>query len=93
MGHIGLAVLLICVFSAAVLFFSVIVNSLRSYSFARLQDAVKNGKGKADSENLIDQIVDNAERLTLAFSWYLLLAQAGLLLLLVECLLPTKKWI
>jgi len=82
-GHIGLAVLLICVFSAAILFFAVIVNSLRSYSFARLQDAVKNGKGKADAEKLLDQIVDNAERLTLAFSWYLLLTQAGLLLLLL----------
>jgi len=89
-GHIGLAVFLICLFSTAALFFSVIVNSLRSFSFARLQDAFKNGKGKADSENLIDHIVDNADRLTVAFSWYLLLAQAGLLLVLVAVF--TVEW-
>jgi putative hemolysin len=89
-GHIGLAVLLICFVSAAILFFSVIVNSLRTFSFARLQDAFKNGKGKADSENLIDHIVDNADRLTVAFSWYLLLAQAGLLLVLLSAF--TTLW-
>lgn len=91
MGHIGLAVLLTCLLSAAILFLSVIVNSLRTYSFARLQDAFKNGKDKADAENLIDQIVDNTEQFTVAFSWYLMLLQLGLFLLLMYVF--TSLWV
>lgn len=79
MGYIGWAVLLICLFVGATLFFSVNAVALRIFSHLRLQEAFK----AANRENLTNGVVRNAERLILTCSLYRLIFSACVLLLLV----------
>jgi len=84
-GYVGWAVLLICLFSGATLFFSVNAIALRTFSRAKLQDAFKTANTKEENhDDLIDQIVDNTETLILTCSLYRLIFNMCLLLLLVS---------
>jgi len=78
-GYVGWAVLLICLFTGATLFFSVNTIALRIFSHVKLQQAFK----AANKENLTDSLVKDAEKLILTCSLYRLLFNMCILLLLV----------
>jgi len=79
---IGWAVLLICLFVGATLFFSVNAIALRIFSRLRLQEAFKAANGEERSE-VVDALVENSDRLILSCSFYRLVFNMGALLLLV----------
>jgi len=81
-GFIGWAVLLICLFVGATLFFSVNAIALRIFSRLRLQEAFKAANGEERSE-VVDALVENVDRLILACSFYRLVFNMASLLLLV----------
>lgn len=83
MGYIGWAVLLICLFVGATLFFSVNTIALRIFSRVKLQEAFKAISGDESPEQLTDRLADNAERLILTCSLYRLIFNMCILLLLV----------
>lgn len=71
-------VLLICLLAGGALFFSVSAVALRIFSLAKLQDAFK----ATTRKQLIDSVVQNAEKLILACSLFRLIANCCILLLL-----------
>ncbi len=73
-------VLLICLLAGGALFFSVNAVALRIFSLAKLQDAFK----AATKEQLIDSVVQNAEKVFLACSLFRLIANYCILLLLLD---------
>jgi len=81
-GFIGWAVLLICLFVGATLFFSVNAIALRIFSRLRLQEAFKAANGEERSE-LVDALVEDADRLILTCSFFRLVFNMASLLLLV----------
>jgi magnesium and cobalt exporter, CNNM family len=81
-GFIGWAVLLICLFVGATLFFSVNAIALRIFSRLRLQEAFKAANGEERTE-VVDALVENADRLILTCSFFRLAFNMGSLLLLV----------
>lgn len=83
MGHLWLAVLAVCVLTAMMLYFSLIVVTLRTYSFAKLQEACKSIKHKSNGEHLVDAIVASVDRLAVTCTWCRLIAQMTLLFLLM----------
>ncbi|HPY51310.1 MAG TPA: hypothetical protein PLO68_15695, partial [Sedimentisphaerales bacterium] len=85
MHFVGWAVLLICLFVGATLFFSVHAIALRSFSRLRLQEAFKTADGEERPE-LVEAVTDNADRLSLACSFYRLVFNFCSLLLLVAML-------
>ena len=68
MSYAGWAVLLICLLSGLTLFFSVNAIALRTFSLAKIQEALK-AKNKKDKnhEGFIDKFVEDPEKLILAF--------------------------
>jgi putative hemolysin len=82
---IGWAVLLTCLFVGATLFFSVNAIALRGFSRLRLQEAFKTADGEERPE-LVDAVTDNADRLSLACSFYRLVFNFCSLLLLMAIL-------
>ena len=85
MGFIGWAVLLICLFVGATSFFSVNAIALRVLSRVRLGEAFKAANGEEHPE-LVDKVVERADRLALACAFYRLVFNIGALLLLVALL-------
>jgi len=81
-SFIGWAVLLICLFVGATSFFSVNANALRVFSRLRLQEAFKTANGE-ERPQLVEKVVENADRLVLACAFYRLLFNIGALLLMV----------
>ena len=90
MGHLWLAVLAVCVLTAFMLYFSLIVIALRTYSFAKLQEACKSVEHKSNGEHLVDVIVDSVDRLAVTCSWCRLFVQMALLLLLMLLFNPAE---
>jgi putative hemolysin len=82
-NYIGWMVLLICLSVVATLFFSVNSITLRIFSRAKLQEALKKISKQNGSEDIIDQITVNVEKLTLASSFYRFVFNTLTLLLLV----------
>lgn len=82
MGFTGWAVLLICLFVGATLFFSVNAIALRIFSRLRLQEAFKAANGEEKPQR-VDALVENADRLILTCSFYRLVFNIASLLLLV----------
>lgn len=82
MSFTAWAVLLICLFAGATLFFSVQTIALRTFSRLRLQEAFKTGNGE-ERPDLVDKVAANADRLILACSFYRLVFNFCSLLLLV----------
>ena len=82
MGFTGWAVLLICLFVGATLFFSVNAIALRIFSRLRLQEAFKAANGEEQPQR-VDALVENADRLILTCSFYRLVFNVCSLLLLV----------
>ncbi len=89
MGHLWLAVLAVCVLTAMMLYFSLIVVALRTYSFAKLQEACKSIKHKSNGEHLVDAIVASVDRLAVTCTWCRLIAQMTLLFLLMLLFNPS----
>ncbi len=85
MGFIGWAVLLICLFVGATSFFSVNSTALRTFSRVRLQEAFKAAGGE-ERPQLVDKLVENADRLILTCAFFRLVFNIGALLLLVALL-------
>jgi len=82
-GFIGGAVLLLCLFAGATLFFSVNAITLRTYSLVRLQEAFQK-LGGDDALERVDRLVANAATLALTCAFYRLVFNlAGLLLLVM----------
>jgi putative hemolysin len=80
-GFIVGAVLLICLFVGATLFFSVNAISLRTFSRLRLQEAFKTSAGEEQPDR-VEAVVANSDRLILTCSFFRLAFNiCGLLLL------------
>jgi putative hemolysin len=80
-GFIAGAVLLICLFVGATLFFSVNAIALRSFSRLRLQEAFTTPAGEEQPER-VEAVVANSDRLILTCSFFRLVSNiCGLLLL------------
>ncbi|MDH4239078.1 MAG: hemolysin family protein [Phycisphaerae bacterium] len=77
---LGWILFLIFILAGCAFFFSVNASALRIFSMAKLQDAFK----AVNRENLIDGLVENAEKLILTCSLYRLIANCGILLLLLH---------
>ena len=82
MGFIGWAVVLICLFVGATLFFSVNATALRIFSRLRLLEAFK-ANGGEEQPHLVDAVAENADRLILTCALYRLFFNMASLLLLV----------
>jgi putative hemolysin len=78
--NLGWILFLIFILAGCAFFFSVNASALRIFSLAKLQDAFK----AVNRENLIDGLVENAEKLVLTCSLYRLIANCGILLLLLH---------
>jgi len=89
-GFIGWALLGICLFVGATSFFSVNANALRVFSRLRLLEAFKTANGEERPE-LVDKVVENADRLILACSFYRLVFNIGSLLLMVALMAALHK--
>jgi putative hemolysin len=87
-SHTGLAVFLIFIATALTLFFSVIVISLHTFSFGKLQDAWKSRRGKSNATGTVDTLVDKVDTLALVCYWYRLVVLMGLLFLLIVTFNP-----
>jgi putative hemolysin len=88
-SFIAWAVLLICLFVGATLFFSVNAIALRTFSRLRLQDAFKTADGEERPE-LVDAVVANSDKLILTCSFFRLVFNiCGFLLL--EALLSVDR--
>ncbi len=85
MGFTGWAVLLICLFVGATLFFSANAIALRVFSRVRLQEAFKTANGE-ERPHLVDKVAENADKLFLICSFYRLVFNFCALLLLVALL-------
>ncbi|MBN1360038.1 MAG: HlyC/CorC family transporter [Sedimentisphaerales bacterium] len=85
MGFTGWAVLLICLFVGATLFFSANAIALRVFSRVRLQEAFKTVNGE-ERPHLVDKVAENADKLFLVCSFYRLVFNFCALLLLVALL-------
>jgi putative hemolysin len=88
--YLALIVLLICLLAGATLFFSVNSITLRIFSRAKLQQALKAAK-KPTSEDLTDNLVKNGEKLVLTCSLYRLIANCGILLLLLALFASLRR--
>jgi putative hemolysin len=85
-SYVGWTVLVICFLTGGTLFFSVNTIALRTFSRVKLQDAFKAVNKEQAPENLIDNLVNNGEKLVLTCSLYRLIFNAWILLLLLACL-------
>jgi CBS domain containing-hemolysin-like protein len=80
-GFIVGAVLLICLFVGATLFFSVNAIALRTFSRLRLQEAFKTPAGEEQPDR-VEAVVANSDRLILTCAFFRLMFNIGGLLLL-----------
>jgi putative hemolysin len=90
MGFIGGAVLLLCLFAGATLFFSVNAITLRTFSLVRLQEAFQRTSGE-EADARVDRLVENADKLALTCAFYRLVFSLGGLLLLVTLVSRLKE--
>ncbi|OHB76991.1 MAG: hypothetical protein A2Z25_18910 [Planctomycetes bacterium RBG_16_55_9] len=86
MGYAGWAVLVICLLAGGTLFFSVNAVALRTYSHAKLQEALKTAYKKNDPRDILEQLIENEDRLCLACALYRLIFNMCILLILVAIL-------
>ena len=82
----GWSVLLICFLACGTMFFSVNAVAVRTFSHAKLQEAFKSAYKKEDIDDLISQLVENVEELTLTCWLYRLIFNMCIILLLVALL-------
>ncbi len=87
---IGWIVLLICILTGGVLFFSANTMALRTFSHVKLQEAFKAANKKTNPDELTDGLVENTEKLILTCSLYRLIFNACILLLLVILLVKLR---
>ncbi len=90
MGFIGWATLLTCLFVGATSFFSVNANALRMFSRLRLQEAFRTANGEERPE-LVEKVVQNADRLIFTCSFFRLVFNIGALLLMVALMQALHK--
>jgi putative hemolysin len=83
----GWEIFFICLFAGGTLFFSVNAVALRTFSYAKLQEAFKTTKKKDMFETLASNISENAEELILACWLYRLIFNIFILLALVDIFL------
>ncbi len=87
---VGWIVLLICILTGGVLFFSANTMALRTFSHVKLQEAFKSANKKPNPDKLADGLVENTEKLILTCSLYRLIFNACILLLLVILLVKLR---
>lgn len=85
-GYAGWALFVICLLAGGTLFFSVNATALRTYSHGKLQEAFKAAYKKEDTKDVIEQLIENEDRLILTCSLYRLIFNMSILLLLVGLL-------
>jgi len=90
-GYAGWAVLLICLLAGGTLFFSVNAVALRTFSHAKLQEAFKAAGRKAGPKDLTERLTENAEELILTCSFYRLIFNMFILLILVAVLAKPEQ--
>ena len=87
----GWSVVLVCFLACGTLFFSVNAVAVRTFSHAKLQEAFKAAYKKEDIDDLISQLVEKIEELTLTCWLYRLIFNMCILLLLVALLTKSGK--
>jgi len=88
MISLGWLIFSICLLALASLFFSVNAISLRTFSWAKLQEAFK----ELNREKLTDQLVENAEKLILSCSIFAIISNLCLLFLLLGFFKSASLW-
>ncbi len=92
MGFIVEAVLLVCLFVGATLFFSSNAIALRTFSRLRLQEAFKTPAGEEQPER-VEAVVANSDRLILTCAFFRLVCNIGVLLLLAAWINPVAVFV
>ena len=87
----GWSVLLVCFLACGTMFFSVNAVAVRTFSHAKLQEAFKAAYKKEDIDDLISQLVEKIEELTLTCWLYRLIFNMCILLLLVALLTKSGR--
>ena len=82
----GWSVLLVCFLACGTIFFSVNAVAVRTFSHAKLQEAFKSAYKKEDIDDIISQLVENTEKLTLTCLLYRLIFNMCILSLLIALL-------
>ncbi len=77
----GWAIVFIFILAGGTSFFAVNSIALRSFSWAKLQEAFKNSGQKSSPQNLADNVAQNAERLILTCSMCRFILNVGIILL------------
>ena len=90
MGYFGWALVALFFMIGGMLFFAVNTIALRSFSWAKLQDAFKNNN-RNSVEKLSDALVQNAEKLILTCSLCRFFLNLAIVLLLVDLVLHLRK--
>ena len=88
MISLGWLVLLVCILSLCTLFFAVNSITLRIFSRAKLQESFK----EAGKEDLSEDIVENSEKLTLTCSFYRIIINMLILLLMLTFFKMVGFW-
>ncbi len=91
MNPVFWTLLLMFLFAGGTLFFSVNAISLRTFSRAKLQDAFKELHKARPAKGLVEDLVKNAERLTLVCSAYRLVLNVCILLLLLRVFVTGRE--
>jgi len=81
--YAGWAVLLICLLTGGILFFSVNAVALRIFSHVKLQEAFKAVTKRKDSKDITERLLEKEEELILTCYLYRLIFNMSLLLVLV----------
>jgi len=89
-SYVGWMVLLICILAGGTLFFSVNTIALRTFSRIKLQQALSVANKKTSPEELVEKLVENAEKMILACSLYRVIFNMCILLLLADVLITLR---
>ena len=90
MSYLSLIISLICFFTACALFFSVNAIALRTISHGKLLEAFKKTNSSQSPEDLAESLIRNGEKLMLTCSFYRLIANCAVLLLLLALFLSVR---
>ena len=85
------AILLVCLMAGGTLFFAVNAIALRSFSWGKLQDALKSSGNRTAPQGLADDLAKNAERLILTCSLCRFVLNVGIVLVLVDVVLTVRQ--
>jgi len=90
-GYLGWATLSIFLMACGTLFFAVNAMALRSFSWGKLQDALKSSGGRNATQDLADDVAKNAERLVLTCSLCRFILNMGIAMVLLDVVMTIRQ--